>query len=54
MTNARTAREWFLKYAKEEDIAKHFVALSTNEKDVVKFQTNKLVKVLHLNTPFIK
>ena len=37
MTNARTAREWFLKYAKEEDIAKHFVALSTNEKDVVKF-----------------
>ena len=37
MTNARTAREWFLKYAKEEDIAKHFVALSTNENDVVKF-----------------
>ena len=37
MTNARSAREWFLKYAKEEDIAKHFVALSTNEKDVVKF-----------------
>jgi len=37
MTNARTAREWFLKYAKEEDIAKHFVALSTNEQDVVKF-----------------
>jgi glucose-6-phosphate isomerase len=37
MTNAKTAREWFLKYATEKDIAKHFVALSTNEKDVVSF-----------------
>lgn len=37
MTNARTARDWFLKSASEKDIAKHFVALSTNEKDVVKF-----------------
>ncbi|HUQ66253.1 MAG TPA: glucose-6-phosphate isomerase [Flavitalea sp.] len=37
MTNANTVREWFLKDAKEEDIKKHFVALSTNEKDVVKF-----------------
>jgi len=38
MTNANTARAWFLEAAKEEAfIAKHFVALSTNEKDVVKF-----------------
>ncbi len=41
MTNAHTAREWFLKYGKEEDIAKHFVALSTNEKEVVKFGIDK-------------
>ncbi|MBL7698065.1 MAG: glucose-6-phosphate isomerase [Chitinophagaceae bacterium] len=37
MTNAQTAREWFLRYAGEDDISTHFVALSTNEKDVVKF-----------------
>lgn len=38
MTNANTAREWFLKSAKDEKhIAIHFVALSTNEKEVVKF-----------------
>lgn len=38
MTNAHTARKWFLENAKEEiHIAKHFVALSTNEKEVVKF-----------------
>ena len=38
MTNAHTAREWFLKKAKnEKHIAKHFVALSTNEKEVVGF-----------------
>src|SRR5262245_32983226 len=38
MTNAHTAREWFLKTAKNEShIAKHFVALSTNEKEVTKF-----------------
>ncbi len=38
MTNAHTARNWFLQHAKEEaHIAKHFVALSTNEADVVKF-----------------
>jgi glucose-6-phosphate isomerase len=42
MTNAHTAREWFLKKAKnEKHIAKHFVALSTNEKDVVKFGIDK-------------
>lgn len=38
MTNAHTARKWFLETAKDEKhIAKHFAALSTNEKEVVKF-----------------
>ncbi len=42
MTNAFTARKWFLEAAKDEShIAKHFVALSTNEKDVVKFGIDK-------------
>jgi glucose-6-phosphate isomerase len=42
MTNAHTAREWFLKKAKnEKHIAKHFVALSTNETEVVKFGIDK-------------
>ena len=42
MTNAHTAREWFLKKAKnEKHIAKHFAALSTNEKEVVKFGIDK-------------
>ena len=42
MTNAHTAREWFLRTAKEEThIAKHFVALSTNEKEVTKFGIDK-------------
>ncbi|HVT85403.1 MAG TPA: glucose-6-phosphate isomerase [Chitinophagaceae bacterium] len=42
MTNAHTAREWFIKKAKnEKHIASHFVALSTNEKEVVKFGINK-------------
>ncbi|KAL9053297.1 MAG: hypothetical protein Q9162_004848 [Coniocarpon cinnabarinum] len=37
-TNANTAKSWFLEKAKEEShIAKHFVALSTNEKEVTKF-----------------
>ncbi|HEX8459873.1 MAG TPA: glucose-6-phosphate isomerase [Segetibacter sp.] len=38
MTNAHTARDWFMKAAGDEShIAKHFVALSTNEKSVVEF-----------------
>jgi glucose-6-phosphate isomerase len=42
MTNAQTARKWFLESAKEEAyIARHFVALSTNEKEVVKFGIDK-------------
>jgi len=38
MTNANSARQWFLAQgAAESDIAKHFVALSTNEKAVAEF-----------------
>ncbi|MBV8251209.1 MAG: glucose-6-phosphate isomerase [Chitinophaga sp.] len=38
MTNALTARDWFLQHAKDEQfVAKHFVALSTNEKAVKAF-----------------
>lgn len=38
MTNAHTAREWFLQAdASEKDIAKHFVALSTNGEEVENF-----------------
>lgn len=38
MTNAFTARQWFLEHAKEEKhIAAHFAALSTNEKEVTRF-----------------
>jgi len=41
LTNARTAREWFLKAAKEESfVAKHFVAVSTNTTEVAKFGIN--------------
>lgn len=42
MTNALSARAWFLEHAKDESaVAKHFVALSTNEKEVVKFGIDK-------------
>ncbi|MBY0481248.1 MAG: glucose-6-phosphate isomerase [Chitinophagaceae bacterium] len=42
MTNAMTAREWFLKSgATEDQIAKHFAALSTNEKAVTAFGIDK-------------
>ncbi len=38
MTNAHTARKWFLDHANDEKaIAKHFVALSTNAKAVTEF-----------------
>jgi len=38
MTNAHTARDWFLQDAKDEKhIARHFVALSTNAAAVAKF-----------------
>ncbi|EJF7712076.1 MULTISPECIES: glucose-6-phosphate isomerase [Providencia] len=38
MTNAHSARDWFLAAAKDESqVAKHFVALSTNSEEVAKF-----------------
>lgn len=38
MTNANSAKDWFLKMAKDEGaIAKHFIALSTNKKSVETF-----------------
>ncbi|GAB1440492.1 glucose-6-phosphate isomerase [Providencia sp.] len=38
MTNAHSARDWLLTFAKDEKyIAKHFVALSTNSEEVAKF-----------------
>ena len=37
LTNANTARQWFLREGNEEDIAKHFVAVSTNKKAVAEF-----------------
>ncbi|OZS72589.1 MULTISPECIES: glucose-6-phosphate isomerase [Providencia] len=38
MTNAHSARDWFLAAAKDESqVAKHFVALSTNGEEVAKF-----------------
>lgn len=38
ITNATSARDWFLQSAKDKQhVAKHFVALSTNEQEVTKF-----------------
>ena len=38
MSNALSARQWFLTSAKDESaVAKHFAALSTNTKEVIKF-----------------
>ena len=38
MTNAHTARDWAMKSLKDDQaIAKHFVAISTNDKEVAKF-----------------
>jgi len=37
MTNAESAKTWFLKSGKDNDVAKHFVALSTNVEAVKKF-----------------
>ena len=42
MTNAITARDWFLESgASQNDVAKHFAALSTNEKAVTAFGIDK-------------
>lgn len=37
ITNAHTAREWFLEHASKVDIARHFVAVSSNSEAVHKF-----------------
>ena len=37
LTNSETIRTWFLKSAKQEEVAKHFVAVSTNIKNVTAF-----------------
>ena len=42
MTNAHTARDWFIQQSGDTaHVAKHFVALSTNEKSVVAFGIDK-------------
>ena len=40
LTNSETIKNWFLKSAKQEDIAKHFVAVSTNIQKVTDFGIN--------------
>jgi glucose-6-phosphate isomerase len=40
LSNATTSKQWFLKNATEDDIAKHFVAVSTNLADVTSFGIN--------------
>jgi glucose-6-phosphate isomerase len=37
LTNSETIKEWFLKSGQQEDIAKHFVAVSTNIQKVTEF-----------------
>jgi glucose-6-phosphate isomerase len=37
LTNSETIRKWFLKFAQQEEVAKHFVAVSTNLKNVTEF-----------------
>ncbi|VFP82989.1 glucose-6-phosphate isomerase [Candidatus Erwinia haradaeae] len=40
MTNAHSARMWFLTFGQETDIQKHFIALSSNRKAVSEFGIN--------------
>lgn len=40
LSNSETVRKWFLKAAKQEDVAKHFVAVSTNIQKVTEFGIN--------------
>ncbi len=37
LTNAQTIRSWFLQYGEPQDVAKHFVAVSTNVPAVIAF-----------------
>jgi glucose-6-phosphate isomerase len=40
LTNSETIRKWFLQSASQEDVAKHFVAVSTNIEKVTEFGIN--------------
>ncbi len=40
LTNSETIRKWFLQSATQEDVAKHFVAVSTNMQKVTEFGIN--------------
>jgi glucose-6-phosphate isomerase len=40
LTNSETIKKWFLQSAKQEDVAKHFVAVSTNLDKVTEFGIN--------------
>lgn len=40
LTNSETIRKWFLQSAKQEDVAKHFVAVSTNVSKAIEFGIN--------------
>jgi len=40
LTNSETIRTWFLQSAQQEDVAKHFVAVSTNIQKVTEFGIN--------------
>lgn len=40
LSNAETIRSWFLQSASQEDVAKHFVAVSTNIQKVTEFGIN--------------
>lgn len=37
LSNATTIKKWFLKHASQEDIAKHFAAVSTNTEKIAEF-----------------
>lgn len=37
LSNATTIKEWFLKYAEQKDVAKHFAAVSTNTEKITEF-----------------
>ena len=41
ISNANTIRNWFLNYANKKDISKHFIAVSTNINEVIKFGIDK-------------
>lgn len=49
LTNALTARDWFLQRARDEKaVAKHFVAVSTNQKAVADFGIDPSLSLIHI------